>query len=45
MITRMIETTTGFNHGKFLLGRFGEEEWEQRSTVDQLPLVQARLEH
>lgn len=42
MKTRMLEATNGFNHGKFLLGRFEEDEWQQRSAIDALPLVAAR---
>jgi hypothetical protein len=33
MDTRIVEATNGFNHGKFLVGRF-TEEWSHRSVVE-----------
>ena len=37
MVTKFIEVTQavegGFNHGKFMLGRFAEE-WDERSALD-----------
>lgn len=38
MITKFIEATQGrergFNWGKFMIGRFTEDEWDHRSEVD-----------
>ena len=35
MKTKLIEATNDQNHGKFLLGRFNDEEWARRSRVDE----------
>jgi hypothetical protein len=41
--TKFIEVTNGpLNWGKFMLGRFTEEEWAHRSAVDELPLIWTR---
>ena len=41
MNTKFIEATDGteFNHGKFLIGRFTEEEWAVRSAFRDSPLL------
>lgn len=33
MQTKMIEATNGFNWGKFMVGRFTEQEWAYRSSI------------
>jgi len=41
MLTKIIEATNGFNWGKFLVGRFDEQEWSYRSQVSDsgMPLL------
>jgi hypothetical protein len=44
METKFIEVVeaTNFNWGKFMLGRFTNEEWALRSSLDGGPLIQQR---
>jgi hypothetical protein len=36
MITHFFEATNGFNHGKFMVGVFSDEEWNRRSVLPAL---------
>jgi hypothetical protein len=42
MRTKIIETSTGFNWGKFLVGRFSVEEWAVNSRIDHFPVIAGR---
>lgn len=41
MQTKIVEATNGFNWGKFMVGRFDEQEWRYRSLVSDsgMPLL------